>query len=90
MDMSAKSLSPEVDASGAPSIKKWASPASWDRWRARITQLYTTEGKTLNEVMAIMAKEHGHHATYVLLITEAEGYLLKISTKPYLNAEEAI
>lgn len=53
------------DRNGEPPVKKWASPASWDRYRARITHLYTTEGKTLNEVMAIMAAEQGHHATYI-------------------------
>jgi hypothetical protein len=34
----------------------------WDRLRPIIKRLYTDEGKTLNEVMTIMARDHNHRA----------------------------
>lgn len=46
----------------ASSMKKWATPDGWDRYKAEITSMYTQQGKTLKEIMAIMA-ERGHNGT---------------------------
>jgi hypothetical protein len=41
------------------------SVKDWEDQRATVQQLYSTENKTLQEVIEIMEKEYGFHATYI-------------------------
>ncbi len=41
------------------------SRTDWDRLRPIIKRLYVDEDKKLADVMAIMARDYGHRATYV-------------------------
>ena len=42
---------------------RWPTPEDWVRVRPIVRRLYITEQRTLNTVMAIMAKDHGFYAT---------------------------
>ncbi|KAI1842941.1 hypothetical protein JX265_001654 [Neoarthrinium moseri] len=44
-------------------IRQRASVEDWDQMRSIITQLYRDDDRKLTEVMSIMSKEHGFHAT---------------------------
>lgn len=39
------------------------SPTTWAKYRETITRLYIREDKSLAEIMDIMARHHGLHAT---------------------------
>jgi len=39
-----------------------AKAADWERHRAKITELYRDKGLHLDQVIAIMSKEHSFHA----------------------------
>jgi hypothetical protein len=41
----------------------YASRSEWDRVRPIIKRLYFDEGRTLKDVMTIMAQNHGHQAS---------------------------
>ncbi|KAH8880574.1 hypothetical protein GQ53DRAFT_535268 [Thozetella sp. PMI_491] len=49
--------------STAPANKKWATQDDWETYRPKITRLYDKEDKTLAQVMDILEREHGFHAT---------------------------
>ncbi|EFX05364.1 hypothetical protein CMQ_3433 [Grosmannia clavigera kw1407] len=42
---------------------QWARSADWDMHRARITELYRDRGLHLDQVIEIMAREHGFYAS---------------------------
>jgi hypothetical protein len=56
------------EAVPATSSGRQACQAQWNRLRQHIKRLYVDEGKTLKDVMSIMAEEHGHQASYVIPI----------------------
>jgi len=45
--------------------QRWAMPSEWDAVRATVTRLYKDENRKLEEVMAIMQRDHNFYATYV-------------------------
>jgi Clr5 domain len=47
----------------AATFARQACRTEWDRLRPVIKRLYVDEDRTLNEVMTIMARDHGHRAT---------------------------
>jgi hypothetical protein len=55
---------------GAPARAKRLPPQEWAAHRQNIEDLYVDQGKSLDEVMVIMASRHGLNAKYVALETE--------------------
>ncbi len=53
----------EFKAAATASTLGYASPSEWNRVRPIIKRLYVDEDKTLKEVMTIMARDYGHHAS---------------------------
>jgi hypothetical protein len=53
----------------APARAKRLPPHEWAAHRQNIEDLYVDQGKSLNEVMVIMASRHGLNAKYVALET---------------------
>ncbi len=45
-----------------PPERHWAKSADWELHRERITQLYRDQGKHLDEVIAVMARDHSFYA----------------------------
>ncbi|KAI1842486.1 hypothetical protein JX266_011381 [Neoarthrinium moseri] len=46
-----------------PKRLQWAGPTDWEEKRGVITRLYSSENRPLKEVMEIMEREYGFHAT---------------------------
>jgi hypothetical protein len=53
----------EPSTTPAGSFARQACRTEWGRLRPVIKRLYVDEDRTLNEVMIIMARDHGHRAT---------------------------
>lgn len=49
-------------SSGSEPQKQWARAADWERHRETITELYRDQGLHLDEVVAIMARDHSFNA----------------------------
>ena len=54
---------PQGQAVVAASSNLYPSQSDWNRLRPHIKRLYVDEDKTLEEVMIIMARDHGHRGT---------------------------
>lgn len=50
------------DIAGSVSQQQWAKSTDWELHREKITQLYRDQGMHLNEVIAVMARDHSFYA----------------------------
>jgi hypothetical protein len=50
-----------------PNQQRQLSAQDWETQRPRIEQLYSTEDKSLDDVMSAMEMKYGFRATYVIL-----------------------
>jgi hypothetical protein len=63
------------------------SPADWERVRPLIKHLYVEEDRTLSDVMSIMARDHGHKATYGMTLWLSFPHCFKSDTFQAQNVQ---
>jgi hypothetical protein len=51
-----------------PNRRGQLSAEDWEEQRPRIEQLYSTEDKSLDDVIKLMEREYGFRATYAILL----------------------
>jgi len=59
--------SPEPEVLISPHTQRYATQTEWETVRPILARLYFNEHKTLKDVMAILAQDHGHRGTQVAL-----------------------
>jgi hypothetical protein len=77
---------PEAASSQSQSKSREHSAQDWENQRPRITQLYSTENRSLEEVIAVMKGEYGFEAKYVqfsCLWLTASGFDMYSSERQY-------
>lgn len=52
-----------ASAINKPMGKEWAGKDDWEKHRALIIRLYSSENRTLREVNEIMERDHNFYAT---------------------------
>ncbi|KAK9779753.1 hypothetical protein SCAR479_03360 [Seiridium cardinale] len=62
-------------------VVDWAAEEDFEKHRALITRLYSTENQTLNQVVEVMERDHGFHATHRMYKNRFKRWGLKKYTK---------